>query len=377
MKMKVDNVGEELRILYVAMTRAKEKLIITGTVNQLSKKIAEFSDVCKSNQAVLGYGKRATATSYLDLILCALIRHRCFQGYLEETGLEAEIKNDRFYLGPEFIVQKLTMDQLVMEGMEKLFEKSALKEQLDHFKEEGLVNEELLEGIEGRFSFQYPDKILSKLYTKTTVSELKKAAMHQDMEDHVMFLEPPVVPCIPKFMKSDEEITGSVRGSAYHKILELLDFERIQNKEDYETAINQLLDTKKITSEYALAVDAHKILQFLQSNLSKRMMKAEKNNLLWKEQPFVIGVPANEIDPTFPKEETILVQGIIDVYFGEEDGLVVADYKTDRVLEEEELITRYQTQLNYYATALETLTGLPVKEKIIYSFALLKEIIIP
>ena len=377
LKMKVDNVGEELRILYVAMTRAKEKLILSGTVNNLSKKITEFSDVIKNKNTVLGYGKRAAATSYLDLIVCALVRHRSFELYIQETGLEADKSNIRYSQGPEFSIQKLTMENLVIKGMEILFEKNVLKEQLNFFKKEGIVNESLREEIDNRFSYSYPNKILSKLYTKTTVSELKKAAMHQDQEDHMLFLEPQIIPYVPKFMKTAEEITGTVRGSAYHKVLELLDFERIRNKEDYKNALDQMLATKRLSKEYVSAVDADKILAFLQSDLSKRMIKAEKNNLLWKEQPFVIGVSANEIDPLFPKEETILVQGIIDVYYSEEGGLVVADYKTDRVTMEEELILRYQTQLNYYATALETLTGIPVKEKIIYSFALLKQIILP
>ena len=103
------------------------------------------------------------------------------------------------------------------------------------------------------------------------------------------------------------------------------------------------------------------------------MARAQQAGKLYREQPFVLGLPANKLGEDLPEEETVLIQGIIDVFF-EEDYIVVADYKTDRVETAEELIRRYQVQLDYYAQALERLTGKSVKEKLIYSFALSREI---
>ena len=106
------------------------------------------------------------------------------------------------------------------------------------------------------------------------------------------------------------------------------------------------------------------------------MADAARNGKLYKEQPFVLGVDASEIYPEDRSGEKILVQGIIDVYFEEADGLIVLDYKTDRVKTADELKDKYHAQLDYYAEALEKLTGKPVKEKIIYSFTLGEEIMV-
>lgn len=120
-------------------------------------------------------------------------------------------------------------------------------------------------------------------------------------------------------------------------------------------------------ADYELLVDAAKILKFTNSSLGLRMLAAEEKKLLFREQPFVMGLFASEVSEEFPKDETVLIQGIIDVYFEEDGELIVADYKTDRVDKPEDLITRYQAQLDYYARSLEQMTGKKVKEKIIYS----------
>ena len=119
-----------------------------------------------------------------------------------------------------------------------------------------------------------------------------------------------------------------------------------------------------------------RILLFGKSSLAKRMAAAEKEGRLWREQQFVLEVPAAEVYPDYQGEAYVLIQGIIDVYFQEEDQLVVADYKSDRIRpgREGELAARYQVQLNYYQRALEQLTGKKVKEKLIYSLEAGKEI---
>ena len=252
------------------------------------------------------------------------------------------------------------------------------------------------------FAYEY----LSNLFIKTTVSELKKAGMEHLPEQSIeendkssgtdeaftlrLYEEQEVIPYIPSFIKDKENMSGTDRGSAYHKVMELLDFKQLSdclesekmpwNSVMVETELKRQLDgmeeNKKITSQWRKAVAIPKLTAFLKTDLAKRMTKASQENKLHKEQPFVLGLPADRLNKAFPETEMILIQGIIDVYFEEEDHIVVADYKTDRVKEEEELIKRYQVQLDYYAEALERLTGKPVSEKIIYSFALGREIII-
>ena len=134
--------------------------------------------------------------------------------------------------------------------------------------------------------------------------------------------------------------------------------------------LREAVAEKRLKKEYADAVSEKKILRFLESELAKRMQRAEADGKLYREQPFVIGISADRLGKEFPGEETVLIQGIIDVFFEEEDGLVLLDYKTDSVATMRELWNRYETQLNYYSEALEKLTGKPVKERILYSFHL-------
>lgn len=122
------------------------------------------------------------------------------------------------------------------------------------------------------------------------------------------------------------------------------------------------------------SVAVPKILTFLDSPLAKRMQRAEENGKLRREQPFVMGLPASRLDENCPDTEQVLIQGIIDVFFEEDGRIMVADYKTDAVNTPDELIRRYQVQLDYYQEALTKLTGKEVCEKIIYSFALGREI---
>ena len=125
-----------------------------------------------------------------------------------------------------------------------------------------------------------------------------------------------------------------------------------------------------LSEEYASLLTYPKFVSFAGSGTALRMKRAAEAGTLQREQPFFIGVPASRLDPSFPDEETILVQGVIDVFWEEDGGLILLDYKTDRVDTPEELKKRYEAQLKIYAEALSQVTGLAVKESIIYSFAL-------
>ena len=196
-----------------------------------------------------------------------------------------------------------------------------------------------------------------------------------------LYQEPEIVPLVPGFMQNQKEgLTGASRGTAYHKLMELLDFTRQYTKAALKNAVHDFEKEKKMTSEMAACIRISDILLFLESSSGKRMSAAAGKGKLWREQPFVPGVDADQVYPGFSGEpgsqekEVILVQGIIDAYFEEKDGIVVLDYKTDKVKSAEQLKERYHAQLEYYAQALEGLLEKPVKEKIIYSFTLREEI---
>lgn len=341
-KMELDNLGEELRVLYVALTRAKEKLILTGMI--------EDNEAWSEQQQKVSFSTILSGKCYLDWILASIS---------EEGNFEQ-------------IVQIFDGEELIGESIREEVRKEFKKEKLLQKGYEEEIDKELQKVMEERFSFVYPYQILEKLYTKTTVSELKKAGMKEEGEPTFeLYQEEEITPYLPKFIQEKEEVSPTMRGSAYHKVFELLDLcKSVSAREQME----ELLQNGKLQKDYFEVVQSDKVEQFLQSDLAKRMKVAESRNELFREQPFVIAVPANEIENDFPETEAILVQGIIDVYFEEDGELVVADYKTDRVKTAEELVQRYEVQLVYYAKALEQLTGKRVKEKIIYSLGLNCEI---
>jgi ATP-dependent helicase/nuclease subunit A len=249
----------------------------------------------------------------------------------------------------------------------------------------------LMTQMSEKFAWQYPYDSLKDLYTKTTVSELKKAGMQEETDfSFKLYEEETVVPYVPHFIKDDTSVTGTMRGNAFHKAMELFDFSKLTDKVSREEkAVRELLREQlermraegRLSEEYYQALSVPKLTAFLQSRSARRMAEAARAGRLHKEQPFVMGIPANLLKSSFPEEETVLIQGIIDVFFEEDDGYVVLDYKTDAVDGAEELVGRYQLQLQYYAQALEQMSGyrgtgegMRVKEKIIYSFKLGEEI---
>ena len=243
------------------------------------------------------------------------------------------------------------------------------------------VNRELNDQL----TFLYPHENLKDLYTKTSVSELKMAAMHkafekQSLEETPISLFPTeeIVPYIPNFAKESREVGGAARGSAYHRLLELLDYSKLLGEQKangnnhtayMQKSIEHFVESGRITQEEVDMVNLKKIGTFLDSSVAARMAAAQDRGDLYKERPFVLGIEANRLSEEFPIDEKVLIQGIIDVYFIEDGEIVLLDYKTDAVRTGEELIKRYQTQIDYYTEALEKITGLKVKEKLLYSFA--------
>ncbi len=392
-KILLDDLAEELRILYVAMTRAKEKLILTGTLKYPEKKAASLLLLQKQREILLPYDVLLASSSFLDLVLAALARNKCLDEFYTCYGCEPDRQSPLYDKEMSIQVTLGGWEETVEESLEETVLKEKEKDRLLRSSCEKDADAELMAQMSERFSYQYPHQNLSELYTKTTVSELKKAGMKEE-EDFTfeLYEEEPIVPYLPKFVKEDEQISGSKRGSAFHKVMELFDFRELTEKVNTDNgatlalAKSQLLKMReegRLSEEYFEAVSLPKVAAFLQSSAAMRMGRAAREGKLYKEQPFVLGLEASRLKDTFPTEETVLVQGIIDVFFEEEDGYVVLDYKTDAVDTPEELVKRYQIQLDYYAEALEQLfggsdsgKGKHVREKIIYSFKLGREIVL-
>ena len=236
----------------------------------------------------------------------------------------------------------------------------------------------LKELVEERFAYQYPYEKEKQIPVKVTVSQLKKAGMEESEIGKELFAQEELVPIVPGFLKKDHvaALTGSDRGTAYHRLLECLDYRRAYSITELMAQTEELIAEGKMTKEAAECIYFKSILAFAKSPVGMRMRNAFLNETLKREQPFVMSVPASEADPSYPEDETILVQGIIDAWFPEGDEIVLVDYKTDRVKEVGELKKRYEKQLAYYQQALERTTGKKVKEKIIYSLALDEELVL-
>lgn len=346
-KLNADSMGEELRVLYVALTRAEEKLILTGTCKE--DKLPRED----TTQGAYGYSalRLQEASSYYDLVLPAW----------QSVGRRLQICTQE-----ELLQAELVRASLGYNSRQKLFEEAG--------KEPEAAELALCE----RLQKPYAHENLAGLFVKTTVSELKKEGMQEEAaEGLTLFPEEEVVPYLPQFVKEQEEtVSGTTRGSAYHRLLEIFPFERQETwtAAKIRTVIEECKADRRLSEEYAAAINVYKIRAFLQTPLAARMAKAARSNRLHREQPFVLGLSANRLNTDFPEDETVLIQGIIDVYLEEEDGIVLADYKTDLVKDPKELILRYRVQLDYYEEALVRLTGKCVKEKLIYSFGLEQEI---
>ena len=349
-KMKLDNLGEELRILYVAMTRAKEKMIMTGVVNDYEKHMLSYSYLKDREDEKLPYGILSRSNHYLDFVLPATIRNADVIKTILWNPWEAKLRKD----SREVVMQ---MERMQLESRLSNEMSESEHKDVDKLKED--------------LRFNYINQSLQGLYAKTSVSELKMKAMEEaDEGAYQLFEETEQKEYVPEFIEAKGEVSGTTRGNAYHRVMELMDFSKVPELDVLWQDMERLAEEKVLDPLYLSLVRKDKLEQFLQSDLAKRMKKAQEEKKLYREQPFVYGLEASRLDSKFPKEEKVLIQGIIDAYFEENGELVIVDYKTDAIHRPEELITRYKEQLKYYKEALETLTAKRVKELILYSYAL-------
>ena len=356
-KIRLENVAEEIRLLYVAMTRAEDKLLLTAGIEDVEDKLLSWA------HDEQGYMSLSKANSLLDFAMPALIKEK------NEGRLIISVKGAK---------------ELVNSKIDEVAEKEVLESDITKLisslpETEGY--EALNEMISREKGYIYPFKEAVELKSKMTVSEIKRLHLEEEEIGEAVYNlphkeAPEFEPYIPGFMsKEPEETKGAARGTLYHNILSRMDFGNIFEKEAFKKYIEELNFDKKITNEELNSIDLRHFAKFFESNLYKRMRQAFLNGKLYREAPFVIGID-REINT---EKETVLVQGIIDAWFTENEDVILMDYKTDRVYGkqgEEELVRRYKLQLDNYAEALRRITGKIPKEKLIYSFALGKEILI-
>ena len=352
-KNTLDNLGEELRVLYVALTRAKEKLIMAGVVEKEEK-----LDAWKNKTGEMDYFTRVHASSYADWVAPIIMKEDSKLFSCNVVGMEG-------------LVQAETLQQI---------QNAVKKSELNQWNTEKVYQKEMAEKLKAQTEYKYAFENEKDIKSKMTVSELKLLAM-QDVEETGVYLleeqqekEIEETP-LPQFLKQEEPIKGANRGTIYHRVFEKIRFEQIKKETDILTEIEWMQEQAYLTKEEANAVYRKDIFLFVNSKIGQRMRQAEEKGKLWREQPFVIGLPAGKVKQEWKgSQELVLIQGIIDAYFIEEDEIVLVDYKTDWVNSADVLVQKYKEQLAYYQRALEQMTGKKVKEKIIYSVSLGTEV---
>lgn len=392
-QIELENLGEELRVLYVALTRAKEKLILTGTLKDAAEKLEFYrqqANLSKAADRPLSYLTREGASGYLDWILPAVLSY-----------------------GDKYPVRIVEAAELVLDEVENQLEQN--EDLTERIEEIEAADTQLVGQLKQRFSQRYPYQVDVLRKNKYSVSELKHRAMRErfeaEQEETVpAFLEEPVTPTIPLFIQREESVEqetanrGALRGTAVHRVMECYDFASEKSVQEQMEAMEK---EEKITADMRALVKEQTVADFVSSETGKRMALAQRGGALYREKPFVMGFTEEELENYgfgagaqmieneaqtenaqqeimsenvsqenhMHEEDLTLIQGIIDVFWIEDDGITVLDYKTDRVDTAQELIDRYATQLKLYADALERVFAtrkLKVKEILIYSFRLEK-----
>ena len=352
-----ENLGEELRVLYVALTRAKEKLIMTGVLKDATE-VVEEEENRNDNKSIepLGYYQLSKAQCYLDWIVPLIGR------ITKDIPMEYVVVGA---VGHEDEEESREYDMFSRNDVENLDTNT-------------VYNECLKDKLENELGFNYSYKTDGKCKMKFTVSELKKMQYEKEILDSTvpdsndnMFAGDDMDHIIPEFMKEDKTLRGSDRGTAYHRFMELHDFTKKSDFRFVKEELENYLKDGFMTEDMARCIYIKDILNFLDSSSGQRMLDAALKGKLKKEQPFIMVMDAGDVyDDMKDQNENILVQGVVDVCFEEDEEIVVLDYKTDNVNDISELKTRYHAQLDLYGKAIEKLTGKHVKEKIIYSFKL-------
>jgi ATP-dependent helicase/nuclease subunit A len=372
-KILFETLSEEMRILYVAFTRAKEKLIITGATRNLEKSISRWVSSAALDDEIVPASEVLKGKSYLDWIGMAICKHRDGEELRKYIGANnSSIINDF----STWRTQMWTKNLLAVEKNEVAVDENEetdlfINSDVDHIDKE----------IERRLNYKYKYDLAGKLPSNVSVSDLKRSLYNNENDDVItvnIFSDKEVLK--PKFLQEKRGLSASERGTIAHFIMQKLDLNKVNTKEEIDTQIYSMKDKNLLTEEEIKAVQKISFISFFKSNLGKRLLNAfNTGKLVKRELPFYTEISSLNIDSTLSEEvygnENVRLQGIIDCIFEEEDKIILLDYKTDYVEhgKESEILDKYKIQIKYYKDAVEKITGKEVKECYLYLFGLNKE----
>lgn len=343
-RIKAEKLEEELRLLYVAMTRTQDRMLFTAAHSNAEEKISGIKTLLISSDSEITASVFKRTGSYLDWLMLSLLLH--------PDG--KELRGN----GTSLLVKPTDSHIKVHYHNWNDFE-SIETEETENTSD---FNPEITDAIKENISYVYPFSEILGLESKASVSALANKAENAKYAFSAK----------PAFMSKDG-ISGAGRGTAMHKVMQYFDFSQSDN---VESEIERLREWQYITDTQADSINISALKEFFASDIFRRI---KASSLVKREMRFLTEIPAQKIAPDLPDNfdnEKIIVQGAVDVCFAEPDGLVILDFKTDRVDNEEALKEAYSEQLNIYSQACEKIFQMPIKEKIIYSFSLSKEILL-
>lgn len=355
LKVKQETLSEEQRILYVALTRAKEKLYITGRSKDFTKYVQDKNKVLEmyeSENIKLDAKLMKKANSYLDWIMYV---------YLFNQGITITLKGKSYKLS-DIITLNVSNKKDLLKALakEKVVEQIDLKEKIEQIlknksDEENKKSEQALKEL---LEWKYDYIVDTTLPTKSSVTKIKQEKIK--LEEILKGIESEEVEYkksyTPKFMQEDKKISSAEKGTLVHLCIQRLDERKDYELKDIQNMILNLVEKEIITQNEADAIDVNLIYQYTKSQLFEELRQAKE---VHKEQPFYINIPAKDVvSEAENSKKNILVQGIIDLYYiDKNDKLVLIDFKTDYISNEpnakEKILEKYKVQLEIYKTALE------------------------
>lgn len=395
--IKEENYAEYIRFLYVALTRAQEKMIMTASDSNMTKKIENWISYRACSNKELSYGDLIECSCMLDWIGKALVGNKGFDMVAERLGISPQVLHPSYREKSQIIAKWIQEDEITISYVSQMIDTSLSKQTLCEWDTQVVYDEDLKKKLEERLSWEYSYKGNFTIPAKLSVTEIKKMSMlYSDDEDISYYNDqsyynseiftkthkyenvvPEIVPEFIKQIRGDSNIlTGAKKGTAYHRVFELFDFEMEPTRYNLEKMLINLVKCGKISKEMVDSINIVDIVAFTNTSLYRRMKKAYQNKQLYRERSFMMGVYAKNLPALAAgdSKEIILVQGIIDACFLEDGKFIIVDYKTDNIESMQQLVDIYAAQLESYKEAIEHLDNIIVSEKIIYSVKFGQEI---
>jgi len=372
-KINEEGYSEGLRVLYVALTRAKEKLILTGCVDDFEKKLKKWSRFVFHKNEKIPPGYLLKAENLLDFIVPCVLRHK---DSVEFSGQYNSGNRKLFKDDSKWVMQVNYKEDIIASKFDIHEHKLELKEKLDAMAE-NLDTSSITE----KFNFKYPLAHLINLPTTLTIFDINQnfhSHLQQNLDNNDAIAETRIFRK-PEFMRENKKLTADKVGTAIHKVMENLDLKIHEDKNSVIALLDSLILKGILTKEEKDSIPIYNILAFLESPLASRM---RNSTYLKREIPFTMMISGKEA--YLDSDDKVIVSGIIDCYFVEGDNIVLVDYKSNFITNNKFQISeadiqgikeKYRIQLSIYKKALENVSGKKVSQCIIYLVAFNQEIV--